>query len=46
MANLKFISTGSTTVTLSGNGLSNSFTANGFAYTLGTAITLSNGEYV
>lgn len=46
MANLKFISTGSTTVTLSGNGLSNSFTANGSAYTLGTAISLADGEYV
>ena len=46
MANLKFISTGSTTVTLSGNGLPNSFTANGSAYTLGTAISLSDGQYV
>ena len=46
MSNLKFISTGSTTVTLSGNGLSNSFTANGSAYTLGTAIQLADGEYV
>lgn len=46
MSNLKFISTGSTTVTLNGNGLSNSFTANGSAYTLGTAISLANGEYV
>lgn len=46
MSNLKFTSTGSTTVTLSGNGLSNSFFANNSAYTLGTAISLADGETV
>ena len=46
MANLKFTSTGSTTVTLSGNGLSNSFFANSSAYTLGTTISLTDGQTV
>ena len=46
MANLKFTSIGSTTVTLSGNGLSNTFYANNSAYTLGTAISLADGETV
>ena len=46
MSNLKFISTGSTTVTLSGNVFSNNFYANNSAYTIGTTIELADGQSV
>ena len=46
MSNIKFTSTGPTTICLSGNGLSNSFYANNSAYTLGTIINLADGETV
>lgn len=48
MSNLKFTSTGSTTVKLMAVGLpqKNIFNANNSSYTLGTFLSLSDGEYV